>query len=445
MNAWLTGAELLLGVGDLLTVYLFGYMHRHFFEKRHWAERHERFLPVIYFLDWCMLFASNLMEIPPLNLAAMISAYLLPLFVIYGVKRFRDLTGFFFYMVGTMVMEVFLGITSGYLNNEMGFRTQYDLLTPQTALLMNLMEIILVILICRFGGREKDEKSDKMILLFMAMPIVSVMLIIVDMFLLGMGWYHGFNSGQYLRTAVLLVVVNIAVFAVIEKYTAMMNHEMELVQEKAKLQSDAAMMGMAAQNMKDRLLASETVIRRDRLMRHDRRHFESLLLQLLEDGKTEEACKYLKERLALEPQTAEKYCDNTIVNAAISHYIAQAGKEEIRTEVSVHIPVSLAVDEMELSITISNLLENAIHACRKLPESERYLKLTAHYKSQLLMEIENSCSGTVPLNQDGHPFSNEKNHGVGTRSVLAFVEKTDGEIQYIASKHRFIVRMIINA
>ena len=100
---------------------------------------------------------------------------------------------------------------------------------------------------------------------------------------------------------------------------------------------------------------------------------------------------------------------------------------------------------MELAITISNLLENAIHACRKLPEPKRYLKLTSLYKSQLLLEIENSCRGPVPLDRDGHPFSNEKNHGVGTRSVLAFVEKTDSEIQYIANEHSFIVRMIINA
>lgn len=114
MDAWVTGTELLLGVGDLLTIYLFGYMHRHFFEKRNWAERHERCLPVIYFLDWCMLFTANLMEIPPLNLAAMISAYLLPLVIIFQIKRFRDLTGFFFYMVGTMVMEVVFGITGGY-------------------------------------------------------------------------------------------------------------------------------------------------------------------------------------------------------------------------------------------------------------------------------------------------------------------------------------------
>ena len=75
-----------------------------------------------------------------------------------------------------------------------------------------------------------------MIFLLMAMPLVSVVLIVVDMFLLAMGKYNHFNSGQFLRMAVLLVIVNIAVFVILEKYTGLMKHEMELVQEKNKWQ-----------------------------------------------------------------------------------------------------------------------------------------------------------------------------------------------------------------
>ena len=98
---------------------------------------------------------------------------------------------------------------------------------------------------------------------------------------------------------------------------------------------------------------------------------------------------------------------------------------------------------MELAITISNLLENAVCACMKLPEAARYLKLTAKYKNQLLLEIENSCEGTVVLDDEGHPFSKEKNHGIGTRSVLAFVNKTNSEIHYLAEENKFRVRMIV--
>lgn len=443
MPIHISATELLLGVGDFLTIYLFGYMQRTFCEKREWINNRPLLVPVIYLFDWCMLFAANLQEIPPLNLLAMIAAYLLPLFLIYHVKSFRELTNFWFYMVGTMVMEVVLGISGGYLNNEMGFRTQYELITPQIALLMNFIEMILVLFICRFGSKEKDKKSDNMLFLLMAMPLVSVVLIVVDMFLLGMGLYQNFNSGQFLQTAVLLVIVNIAIFIILEKYTGLMRHEMELVQEKVRLKSDADIMEMAAKTMKERLQSAETVMQKDRMMRHDRRHFEALLYQLLEDGRTEEAKKYLTERLAMEPKGIEKYCDNTTVNAAISHYLSWAKKEGIQTTVSANIPINLPVDEMGLAITISNLLENAVHACLKLPESERYLKLTAKYKNQLLLEIENSCEDAVSLDGDGHPFSNEKNHGIGTRSVLAFVNKTNSEIHYFSEEKNFRVRMIV--
>ena len=439
MSIHISATEVLLAMGDFLTIYLFGYMQRTFCEKRNWTKDRPLLVPGIYLLDWYMLFAANMQEIPPLNLLAMIAAYMLPLFLVYNVKSFRNLTNFWFYLVGTMVMEDVLGISGGYLDNEMGFRTRYDLITPQTALLMNFIEMILVLFICRFGSREIDKKSDHMIFLLMAMPLVSVALIVTDMFLLGMGMYQNFNSGQFLRTAVLLIIVNIAVFIVLEKYTGLMRHEIELVQEKASLKSDADIMEMAAKTMKERLQSAETVMQKDRMMRHDRRHFEALLYQLLEDGKTEEAKKYLEERLAMEPKGMQKYCENTTVNAAISHYLSWAKKEGIQTTVSANIPVSLPVDEMELAITISNLLENAVYGCLKLPEAERYLKLTAKYKNQLLLEIENSCEGTVPLNKEGHPFSNENNHGIGTRSVLAFVNKTNSEIQYLAEKKRFRV------
>ena len=443
MPIHISATELLVGTGDILTIYLFGYMQRTFCEKRIWTKERPFLVSVIYLLDWCMLFWANLQEIPPLNLVTMIASYMIPLFLVYHVRSFRETANFWFYMVGTMTMEVMLGISSGYLNNEMGFRTRYDLITPQIALVMNFFEIILVLIICRFGSKAKDKKTDKMIFLLMAMPVISVMLIVADMFMLGLGRYQGFNSGQFFRTAILLIIVNIAIFAILEKYTNMMKRQMEFAQEKARLQSDADIMQLAAKSMKERLQSAETVMQKDRMMRHDRRHFEALLLQLLEDGRTEDAKKCLTERLAMEPKGTQTYCENTTVNAVISYYVSWAKKEGIETTVSVHIPAVLSVDEMELAITISNLLENAVHACLKLPESERSLKITAKYKSQLLLEIENSCRGTVPLDEDGHPFSNEKDHGIGTRSVLAFVHKTDSEIDYLAEENKFRVRMIV--
>ncbi len=216
-----------------------------------------------------------------------------------------------------------------------------------------------------------------------------------------------------------------------------------LKQKEYKLKADAAMLEMAADSMRDRLRATEEILSQDRTMRHDRRHFEALILSLLQDDRVDEARKYLEERLSQEPHSGQRYCENATVNAAIMHYVTIAEKNNIRVKVSANIPYNPGVDEMQLAIAISNLLENAIHACEKLPETERFIEITAKFKAQLLFEIVNSCDGKTELNEEGYPVTSEVGHGIGTRSVLDFVQKTNSEIRYIAEDNRFKVRMMI--
>ncbi len=217
----------------------------------------------------------------------------------------------------------------------------------------------------------------------------------------------------------------------------------ELKEKEYQLKSDAAILEMAASSMRERLLTAEEMVQQDRAMRHDRRHFEALLMSLLQDGKTDEVKKCLEERLAQEPRTARRFCENTTVNAAITHYVSMAERKDIEVQVSTTIPADTGTDEMKLAIVISNLLENAIHACEKMPEKERFINIKAKYKEQLLIEISNSCEKEVPLDEDGHPYSTKGGHGIGTKSVLAFVNETGSEIRYIAEERSFKVRMMI--
>jgi nitrogen-specific signal transduction histidine kinase len=214
-------------------------------------------------------------------------------------------------------------------------------------------------------------------------------------------------------------------------------------QREYKLKADAAILEMAANSMKERLSATEEIISQDRTMRHDRRHFEALILSLIRDGKVDEAIKCLEERLSHEPRSGRRYCENTTVNAAITHYVTIAERNNIRVKVSTNIPYDPGVDEMQLAIAISNLLENAIHACEKLPENDRFIEITARFKAQLLLEVVNSCDGRAELNEEGYPVTSEVGHGIGTRSVLDFVRKTNSEIRYVAEDNKFKVRMII--
>ena len=216
-----------------------------------------------------------------------------------------------------------------------------------------------------------------------------------------------------------------------------------LKQREHQLKADAAILEMAAGSMRDRLNAAEELLSQDRAMRHDRRHFEALVLSLIRDGKTEEAVKCLEERLNQEPRSSKRYCENTTVNAALMHYVTLAERSDIRVTVSANIPYKTGVDDMQLAIAVSNLLENAIHACEKLPESERFIEITARFKQQLLLEIVNSCDGKEKLDEEGHPVTDEEGHGIGTRSVLDFAQKTNSVIRYDVGDNRFKVRMIV--
>ena len=278
----------------------------------------------------------------------------------------------------------------------------------------------------------------------MAVPIASVVVVSMETIRKATTPVESYSDAQFAVTMLVLLFANVGFFLVLEKHTNMVRNELALMKNEMKLKSDADIMEMAAEAMRERLESTEELVQQDRAMRHDRRHFEALLLSLIQEGKTDEVKRCLEERMAQEPHTVKRYCDNTTVNAAITHYISVAEKNDIKVEVSTNIPSELEVDDMQLAIAISNLLENAIHACEKLPIEDRYISLTAKYKNQLLLEVINSCDGMVTLDDEGHPVTSEDGHGTGTRSVLAFVSQTGSDIKYIAEDNRFKVRMIIN-
>lgn len=434
---------ILFTTGTFLSIYLYHYMHKTFFQERAWFRNHKPVSLLIYLLTGTLWCGATFVEIPVVNLIASIASYFIPLAICYHLKNIRGYIYYAFYSVGTLLMEIAVGLITGILDSNLGYETHYDVLTPQIAVILNLLELILVLCLCKFGNKEKQRKLNKLTAVSMIMPVFSIILIIFDLWMLSSGQYGDFNPKQYMFTAVILLVVNVAVFISLEKYTILSQKDIELTKDKLELQADADFMKIATRSMQERLELSEEMINKDKVMRHDRRHFEATLLTLLKEGNTELAIKNLEERLAIEPKTIKRYCDNSSINAAISHYISMAENENIPVSVSMSIPSTYHKNELELSITLSNLLENAIHACEKLPENERYIKLTSKYKKQLLIEIENSFDGKAILDEEGHPCTKQKDHGIGTRSVLAFANNTGSDVIYSVAGNVFRVRMII--
>ena len=433
----------LVAINDVVIVYLYSLLQRTFYTPKEWTENRRPLRWLVYLLTWGLFVGANMLAIVPLNMVASVAAYVIPLLLCYKVNNARGIVYFIFFIFSTFMVESFQGIFIGSFSETIGLISNYNAISLESMVVLTLVEIIIARVICMFGNKDKDKRIDSVALTFVFVPLVSVVLIIIDTVEFMKDPVNA-NVDKYSTLLILLLIFNIVFFITLEKYTKLVKKEFKLKMDQMKLQSDADVMEYAVDTMKERLASTEELMRQDRAMRHDRRHFEALLLSLLQEGEIDEAKRCLEERLATEPHAAKRYCDNTTVNAALTHYVAMASRKSIKVTVHTNIPTDLEVDELQLAIAVSNLIENAIHACEKLPVEERFIEITAKYKKQLLFEVVNSCDGKAQLDEEGHPVTSDINHGTGTRSVLAFVHQTDSEIRYIAEDKVFKVRMIIN-
>lgn len=94
------------------------------------------------------------------------------------------------------------------------------------------------------------------------------------------------------------------------------------------------------------------------------------------------------------------------------------------------IPKRLEIDYGDIGVLYGNLLDNAIEACRKIPEKERFIRVENKYHSgKLLLVITNSKE-----NRKNEHFKTTKqdlySHGHGVASVRRVVEKYNGVIQF---------------
>ncbi|MBE5909672.1 sensor histidine kinase [Pseudobutyrivibrio sp.] len=442
MTDFLAGPYSLLFVGNIVAIYIYYLFHKNFYKKRDFFEKNWFCLLVIYVFSVVGFFYLNTFGHTVLNMIAAFAFYFLPLFIGYKVNNIRGIVYFIFYIAMQGALEIGIALAMEDMGQIDSYNMDYAWMVPTGTGVTLLVQFIFAKGMCYFGNKEKDRRFDKVALAYVVLPFVTIIFYCFT----GVEYINNGDSfilTEYTKMIVILILFNLFVFALLEKFTDLLKKEIILKQNEIKLQSDAEIMALATKNMKERLTSSEEVIEQDRKMRHDRRHFEALLLSLLQEGNIEKAKSCLEDRMAIEPRSIKKYCDNATINASLTHYVSLAELNNIKITVSTNIPRELEMDELQLAIVISNLLENAIHACENLDENDRFIEVTAKYKSQLLLEIVNSCDGVVPLNEDGYPFSNMSNHGIGTRSVLAFIQETDSDIKYISENGVFKVRMVI--
>ncbi len=174
--------------------------------------------------------------------------------------------------------------------------------------------------------------------------------------------------------------------------------------------------------------------------RHDMRHHFALLQGLASKEHIEGIKEYLRTAQSdMDAITPLRFCENETVNLILSAFATKAKQGSILLTVDAKLPDSLPFSDTELCSLLSNALENAIHACEQIPDSnKRIIQLRVYSKNtKLCIDIRNSYQAE-PVFQKGLPISKEQGHGFGTKSMVHIVEKHGGVFQFSVKDGWFI-------
>ena len=180
--------------------------------------------------------------------------------------------------------------------------------------------------------------------------------------------------------------------------------------------------------------------------KHDFHHHLQALKGQLEAGEVDRALVYIEQldNQLMNVDTLLK-TGNVSLDAILSAKIAQAKAENIAVTVKANVPDALTISDLELSIIIGNLLDNAIEACRTVT-GERFIRIFISMKGTMLYFSMLNAAG-AKRKKTGSLFATHKDgvHGFGLRRAEAILEEHGGWVKYNSEDGAFTSEFLVPA
>ena len=277
------------------------------------------------------------------------------------------------------------------------------------------LEIFLCWGLMRLRNRKKNRaRSRRFALLVTLFPLVSTFLILFII-------QNYRERSDFALPAVLFSVILILanVFAV---------GLMDSLERTGEAEKELALQHQSAKLQTENYLALEKSYRSQRAASHEFKHQLGLIRDLLAEGRPEEAQRYIDQLQG--QQNARIFAVNSgnpIVDAIFNEKYQRAREEGIDIRFQVNDLSQISIPTDDLVVLLSNLLDNAIEACLRLPE-DRAIACSLVHEEELLLSIRNT-SPAVQIENGRIETSKEPKaeHGFGLAAVRDILMRLDGE------------------
>lgn len=190
----------------------------------------------------------------------------------------------------------------------------------------------------------------------------------------------------------------------------------------------------------------ENMFRTMRGWRHDYRHHIQALKAHMSRNEYGEVNRYLDmlDGDLTQVETVLK-TGNRMTDAILNSKLSLARDQNITVKADAAVPVNLSVNELDLSVILGNLLDNAIEACSRLPEEQRLIRIYIAMKgSYLYLSVSNTAEGKKKGKLAGR-FSTSKGegHGFGLFRIDAIVKRYGGYVTRASEDGAFSTEVLL--
>lgn len=190
----------------------------------------------------------------------------------------------------------------------------------------------------------------------------------------------------------------------------------------------------AAKAQKIYLSEAQMRYEQTKAFRHDIKNHLLILDGMLRKGQLEESRTYLQKLDAMSTALFFPYqTGNPVVDILLGEKLGLAAANHIKTNVSVVLPKSCGIEDVDWCVIFANALDNALNACRAL-EGEREMSISGKRQGDFyLLEFQNTCAEHTEVKM-----------GTGLSNIQSVAEKYHGAILMQQESGTFSLSVLLN-
>ena len=394
----------------------------------------------MYTLMWGLVFVTcNLNYVNSrfvLKIAIIILIFTLIMYVVYQISiiqsivlasLFETLDLLLDYLI-LIIVEYILGY---FLPAQDGFS-----IAPNVMVVVSKSLLFMAVIIIRniFGRRKTEMLNFREWMKFLVCPFVTICVLCTVYYESG-----GIKSFQS-DISNLIIIIGLVVINVAQYY--MLNDTLE---NQARLRENDRMM-MEMKSQRELYESISDNYEKQRNMAHEYKN-HLLCIEALASKKDYDNLKKYVSKLCGKFDGVFYAIDtnNPIINAVVNTKYQEAIDNETLLSFLVDDLYGIRVEDEDMVVILSNLLNNALEACKKC--NERIIRFKAlRENGKIIISVENSCNEKATY-RDGQIVTtktdNPEQHGIGIKNVINIVNKYNGEYVIKSDDNKFLFSIAI--